>query len=168
MNANRTICNWNQNLYTPSEEIFTTRTQRERELDRSFPYASLCLNRRKIPPKILPSLMEKRRFGVPTQLCLLTTQRVTIYQYRWKFLRPAGFESHPLRHFAEIPFFSTRLCTVHRGIVHCVWLCLGPLLVFLPPSGLKTNADLYFHADAGTMTSSAGTRVFTETCGQVS
>src|SRR5580692_6301184 len=59
--------------------------------------------------------MGNRRFGMPKRLSLLTTKRVRIYLYRWKFLRLTGFESHPLRHSAAIPFFSTRLCTVHRA-----------------------------------------------------
>jgi integrase len=41
--------------------------------------------------------MGKLKFGNLSPLSLLTAKRVRIYQYRWKFLRLVGFESHPLR-----------------------------------------------------------------------
>ncbi len=47
--------------------------------------------------------MGKPRFGALPSLPLLTTKRVKIYQYRWKFLRFAGFESHPLHHDVRGP-----------------------------------------------------------------
>src|SRR6266851_3614320 len=34
-------------------------------------------------------------------LSLLTTKALRIYQYRWEFLRLAGFESHPLRQYLK-------------------------------------------------------------------
>src|SRR5437016_5135742 len=42
--------------------------------------------------------MGKPRICVLPPLSLLTTKELKIFQYRWKFLRLAGFESHPLRH----------------------------------------------------------------------
>ena len=41
--------------------------------------------------------MEKPRFYALRPLSLLTINRLTFYQQRWKFLRIVGFESHPLR-----------------------------------------------------------------------
>src|SRR5260370_40286765 len=58
--------------------------------------------------------MGKPRFGIPPPLSLLTTKRVKIYQYQWKFLRLAGFESHHLRQFCKslifLPLNSWCLC----------------------------------------------------------
>src|SRR5439155_857257 len=45
--------------------------------------------------------MGKPRICVLPPLSLLTTKELKIFQYRWKFLRLAGFESHPLRYLSS-------------------------------------------------------------------
>jgi hypothetical protein len=59
-----------------------------------------------------PSLMEKPQFGALPWLSLLTTKDVKIYQYRWEFLRLAGFKSHPLRHFCKLLYLVTLIFLV--------------------------------------------------------
>src|SRR5436853_7927623 len=45
--------------------------------------------------------MGKPRICVLPPLSLLTTKELKIFQYRWKFLRLAGFVSHPLRYLSS-------------------------------------------------------------------
>src|SRR2546429_3257212 len=72
--------------------------------------------------------MGKPRICVLPPLSLLTTKELKIFQYRWKFLRLAGFESHPLRYLSSTTTLpkdpkSTRLNSSHGYISYAVF-CL--------------------------------------------
>jgi hypothetical protein len=47
-----------------------------------------------------PTLTGKNSVLLSTTALFVTTNRLTFYQYQWKFLRLGRFESHPLRHLS--------------------------------------------------------------------
>src|SRR5260221_12824986 len=80
--------------------------------------------------------MGKLSFGAPASLSFLKTGRVKISQYRWKFFRLGGFESHPLRHdFSFSPTLGLNVCFDEARIeqMWVLFIARVPVTMWVPP-----------------------------------